>query len=445
MTLNKRLLAAPAIGVAGYFTLGVSVATFGPLNYVGYQGTAVAVYISLNILFFCACFFLGSRMRLPRKPVWRIDQNQKVLAFIFRASLVIATLLMTYELLNAVRSGGLNLNLANSALAYITVYTDYTRNSGNYSIQFLVVSIGALPLFIAQVLGLFYFKELGKTTRLAVIYLFVVTILVYTLGGGKQKQFGDIMIYVVSIVLAKQAATGKLKLKHLLIIGGVIMSGVYVLLALLAFRYQAIGIDLLQINARLHPLIEYHEGYWLEDIFGAAFAFPMVMFSGYLSQGYYGLYLSLEQPFTWTHFAGSSYSLSVIFNQFLGTDFWVTRNYPYMVGDATGWDQSKWHTVFAWLASDLTFTGVVFFMGAMGFIYGRAWREILLYQNPFALMMFALMNIGFAFAPANNQLMHSPGALSTTFGVFAMYFLFHKNFNVASTVVQRPRFRVMSR
>jgi len=442
LKLNKRLLAAPAIGVAGYFTLGVSVATFGPLEYSGYQSTTVAVYIGLNILFFGACFVLGSRARLPRKPIWRTDKNQNVLTFIFRASLVIAILLMTYELLNAIQTGGLNLNLANSALTYIGTYTDYTRNSGSYNMRFLITSMGAFPLLVAQVLGIFYFKDLDKTARRAVIYVFVVSILVYTLGGGKQKQFGDIMIYVVSIVLAKEAASGKLKFKTLLFVGGVIVGAVYVLLMLLAFRYQAIGVDLTQLNLRLHPLVEYREGYWLESAFGEALAFPMVMFSGYLGQGYYGLSLSMEQPFTWTSFAGSSYSLSVILNQFFGADFWVTRNYPYMVGYATGWDQSKWHTVFAWLASDLTFTGVVFFMGAMGFIYGRAWREILLYQNPFALMMFAMMTIGLVYAPANNQLMHSPGGLSTTFGVFLLYFMFHANFNAAPTVVRKLRFRM---
>lgn len=442
MSLNKRLLAAPAIGVVGYFVLGLSVASFGPLDYLGYQGASVAIYVAFNVLFFGTCFFLGSRMKVPRKAIWRSDKNQDVLTFIFRASLLVSVLLMTFELLYTARTGGINLNFANSAAAYFDTYTDYTRNSGSYSMRFLITSMGAFPLFVAQVLGIFYFKELDKPTRLALIYLFVVTILVYTLGDGKQKQFGDVLIYVVSVVLAKQAASGKLKIKTLLIISGVVVGGVCVLLVLLSYRYQAIGVDLVDLNRRLHPLIEYHEGYWLESIFGEAFAFPMVMFSSYLAQGYYGLSLSLEQPFTWTSFAGSSYSVSVILNQFFGTDFWVTRNYPYMVGHATGWDQAKWHTVFAWLASDLTFTGVVFFMGAIGFIYGRAWREILLYQNPFSLMMFAMMNIGFAYAPANNQLMHSPGALSTTLAVFFVYFMFHANFNAVPTVVQKLRFRM---
>ena len=442
MVLNKRFLAAPAIGVVGYFAFGVFVATFGPMHYLGYQGAVVALYVGLIVIVFGMAFMLGSRMRLPRKPIWRKDQNQSVLTFIFRASLVIAVLLMTYELLNTVRSGGLNFSLANTANAYIGTYTDYVRNSGGYGMRFLITSMGAFPLFVAQVLGLFYFKELDRPTRLAVIYLFIVTVLVYTLGGGKQKQFGDIMIYMVSVLLAKQAATGRLKFKTVAIVAGVVLGGTYVLLTLLAFRYQAIGISLADLNRNLHPLIEYREGYWLEGALGETFAFPLVMFSGYLSQGYYGLSLSLEQPFTWTSFAGSSYSVSVILNQFFGTEFWVERSYPYLVGYSTGWDQTKWHTVFAWLASDLTFTGVVLFMGLMGFIYGRAWREILVHQNPFALMMFAMMNIGLAYAPANNQLMHSPGALSTSFAVFAVYFLFHANFNAAPTVIRKLRFRV---
>lgn len=381
-------------------------------------------------------------MRSPRKAIWRRDQNQSILTFIFRSCLVIAVLLMTYELLNTVRSGGLKFSLANSATAYFEAYTDYVRNSGSYGMRFLITSMGAFPLFVAQVLGLFYFKVLDRTTRLAVIYLFVVTVLVYTIGGGKQKQFGDMIIYMLSVLLANQAAKGRLKFKDVATVAGVLLGGIYVLLVLLAFRYQAIGVSLDSLNHNLHPLIDYREGYWLESVLGEAFAFPLVMFSGYLSQGYYGLSLSLEQPFTWTSFAGSSYSVSVILNQFFGAEFWVERSYPYLVGYSTGWGQTKWHTVFAWLASDLTFTGVVPFMGLMGFIYGRAWREILAHRNPFALMMFALMNVGLAYAPANNQLMHTPGALSTSFAVFAVYFLFHANFNAAPTAIRKLSFRV---
>lgn len=368
-------------------------------------------------------------MRPPSKAIWKKGQSQLVLNFLFRGCLIIAFFLMTYELLVTALSGGLSVSLAEAANSYVGAYTDYVRNGGSYEIRFIITSIGAFPLFVAQVLGLYYFKELGGTTRLVVTYIFFVSILVYTLDGGKQKQFADMMIYVVSTLLAKQAATGRLKLKTLAIVAGVFLGGACVLLSVLSFRYQAIGISLTSLNAQLHPLIDYREGYWLEDFLGEALAFPLVMLSGYIGQGYYGLSLALEQPFTWTSFAGSSYSIAVIINQFFGADFWVEKSYPYLVGYTTGWGSTKWHTVFAWLASDLTFTGTALFFGLLGFIYGQVWREILIHSNPFSILVFTLMNIGFTYAPANNQLMHSPGALSTTLGVFFFYYLFRRNFN----------------
>ena len=440
--MSKTLLNAPIFAVVSYLLIGVSIATFGPLEYEGYRHVLVATYITFVVIFLIVGFMLGSRTKAPTRAIWRKDQNQAILSFIFWASLAVSTLFITFELLTMVISGGLNFNLANSANSYFDSYTNYTRNSGNYSMHFIVTSIGALPLFIAQVLGIFYFKNLGRASHVAVIFLFIATLLVYTLGAGKMKQLADLLIIVVSVVIAKQAMMGKLRLLVLLKVGAVLFVGVSILLAIISFRYQAIGIDLVNLNDRLNTLIHYRDGYWLEGALSEALAFPIVMFSGYLSQGYFGLSLSLEQPLTWTFFAGSSYSISVILNQFFGAEFWVTQNYPYLVGYATGWDQSKWHTVFSWLASDLTFTGVVVFMGMIGFIYGRVWREILLYKNPFSILVFTMMNIGFVYAPANNQLMHSPGLLLTTMVTLLFYFIFHANFNAAPTVLKKLSFRI---
>lgn len=440
--LNKRLLKAPGLIIIAYFFIGIMISIFGPLEYQGYRELDVALYVGAVILFFYAGYSLGIRLRTPIKAIWRKDQNKTILSYIFRISLIFALLMMTYDLLFTWFSGGLHFSLVNSAASYISTYTGYERNSGSYSLRFLITSAGALPLFVAQVLGIFYFKSLSRTSRILVIYLFAAMIIVHTLGGGKQKQFGDILIYVFSVFLATQAGSGKLKLMTLMQVGGALLGGVYVLLTLLAFRYQAIGISLSDLNSNLHPLIQYRGEGWIESALGEALAFPIVMFSGYLGQGYYGLSLALEQPFTWTAFGGSSYSISVILNQFFGAKFWVAENYPYLVGYSTGWGQAKWHTAFAWLASDLTFTGVVLFMGLVGFMYGRAWREVILYQNPFSVLLFALLNIGLIYAPANNQLMHAPGGLLTTFGVVIFYILFHKNFNATPATLAQRRFRL---
>jgi len=434
LALNKALLFGPIVAVASYLLIGVCTAAFGPLQYEGFRPALVGRYIASVVAFIIVGYLLGIKSRLPIRLGRRNGQNQAILPAVFQTSLIASLIMMTYLILSMLVSGEITLSMESSAAAYFNTYANYTRNSGNYSVHFLVSSIGALPLFIAQVLGYFYFERLGRFSRIAVIYLFLSTVLVYTLGGGKMKQFGDILVYVVSVIIAKQAAMGNLRLKVVLKIGMVLLVGAGVLLAVLSFRYQTIGVDLVGLNDKLHPLIHYRDGFWFEGALGEALAFPVVMLTGYLSQGYFGLSLSLEQPFTWTYFAGSSYSISVIMNQLFGLEFWVAQSYPYLVGDVAGWGQTKWHTVFAWLASDLTFTGVVFFMGLLGFVYGRVWRAILLYQNPFSILMFGMMNIGWIYAPANNQLMHTPGGLATTLGTIFLYLLFHPNFNTTSFV-----------
>lgn len=427
--------------MAIYLILGPSLATFGPLEYDGMRAGLVFSFVVCVIVFFSFGFHLGAHSRPPRRAVWRRSQNPAILRNTFRISVFVSTLLMSYLLLDTIATGRFTLSFARSAEAYLNSYTDYTRNSGNYSMRFLLTSLGSLTVFITQIFGIFYFTSLNRKSKITIIYIFVASILVFTLGGGTQKQFGDIIIYLVTVLIARQAWLGRLRASTLLKIGLLVLAGLYLLLVLLANRYQNIGVSLDMLNGSLHPLISYRGGSWFEETLGAQLAFPIIMFTGYMSQGYYGLSLAFEQQFTWTAFAGSSYSISVILNQVFGAPFLVEQSYPYLVGTTTGWDQTKWHTVFAWLASDLTFPGVVVFMGFVGFLYGRAWIEVLRFGNPFSLLVFAMLSIGLVFAPANNQLMHAPGGLAMTFGTLILYMLFHANFNAAPTELSPRRER----
>lgn len=421
--------------------LGVSLADFGPLEYDGMRAVLVFSFVVCVAVFFSLGFHLGAHSRPPMRAIWLRSQNPAILRNTFRISVFVSTLLMSYLLLETIATGRITLSFARAADAYLNSYTDYTRNSGSYSMRFLITSLGSLPLFIAQVYGIFYFTSLNRKTKIVIVYLFAATILVFTLGGGTQKQFGDIIIYLVAVLTARQALLGRLRASTLLKIGLLVLAGTYVLLVLLANRYQNIGVNLDTLNGGLHPLVSYRGGSWLEETLGSQLAFPIIMFTSYLSQGYYGLSLAFEQHFTWTAFAGSSYSISVILNQLFGAPFFVEQSYPYLVGATTGWGQSKWHTVFAWLASDLTFPGVVVFMGFVGFLYGRAWIEVIRFGNPFSLLVFAMLSVGLAYAPANNQLMHSPGGLAMTFGTLILYLLFHANFNAAPTELSPRRER----
>ncbi|WP_224815436.1 hypothetical protein [Hasllibacter sp. MH4015] len=440
--MTKAIANGPMYAAVGYLILGVTIATVGPLEYSGFLPTRVFGFILCVAVFFAVGYYLGVRAPVQRRQGATAAGNARLLRRIFNICIVLTSVVMTFELLRTIATGGLTLSFADAALSYFSAYDGYTRNTGRYSLNFIITSLVAPALFVSQILGIFYFRKIGLPAKIAVIYLLIVQILVFTLGAGKQKQFADIIIYIVTIIVANQASTGRLRMSVLLKAAALIFAGIYVLLVLLANRYGAIGVDLATLNVNLHPLITYRYDSALEQYLGPELSFPLVMFSSYLAQGYYGLSLAFEQDFTWTAFAGSSYSVSVILNQFFGAPFMVEESYPYIVGASTGWAETKWHTVFAWLASDLTFPGVLVFMGFVGFLYGKTWREILLYRNPLSLAVFAMLNIGLAYAPANNQLMHSPGPLFTLFVVLFLYFRFRARFNAAPAELRTRGVRI---
>lgn len=85
--------------------------------------------------------------------------------------------------------------------------------------------------------------------------------------------------------------------------------------------------------------------------------------------------MSLTLPFEWSYFVGNSYSLGRIVEiLFSANGAVLDHTYPYRVGQTYGWEFDKWHSMFAWLASDISFPGVVllapifaFFMQEFGF------------------------------------------------------------------------------
>ena len=419
----------PVVGVNSFVVLGMFTSFFGPLQYVQYNKMPVFIFVVFFMLFFTVGYIVGVKSKLNRNRSCSIRFRKRTVSKIFSVSLAFSILFMTYEFLNGILVNGMSFNIAQSGAAYVNAYAGHERNSGSYSLSFLVLSVGSLPVFITQVWGILFFKDLSKRSRFAVIYVFTLIVLVYTVGGGKQKQFGDLIVYLLVIFTILRASSGKLNWGAFIKVGFLVMAGVYMLLVILAYRYQNIGINLDVLNGSLHPLIFYKDYNLLENLFGEMAALPMVMLSGYLGQGYYGLSLAFDQPFTWSQFGGASYSWSVILNRVFGTEFLVEQSYPYIVGASTGWAESKWHTLFSWLASDLTFPGTIVFLGVVGFYFGRTWKEALLYLNPFSILLVVLLCIGVFYIPANNQLMHSPGGLWTLGWVIFLYNRFSAAFN----------------
>lgn len=141
----------------------------------------------------------------------------------------------------------------------------------------------------------------------------------------------------------------------------------------------------------------------------------------YSAQGYDGLAGCLELPFVWCYGYGNSYFLTRQAQRLVPDASIATRDkngfavdsYPVRLENVSDYPTSMlWHTIYPWIASDLTFPGALVFIGLMGFYFAQAWTDALRGENPFAFSMVALFCIMFVYIPANNVLLGGADSLS---------------------------------
>lgn len=404
-----------------YILVTFTIAVLGPVQYVDFNKGRTVLFIGAVSVSIIIGYAIGTQSMASFRPPSAPRKPSRTLA-LFDVSLGFALLALAWAMLSTVMSGSLNTSLLLLGETYINSYEGYNRNTGVYSLTFLLYSLSLPFSLIASVWGIFYFFKLDKRRRLLTLLLVVGGLLFYVVGTGKQKQVGDVLIYLIAIGAVKYGIQRRPlgpKLVFQAVLGVIVATAAFV--AILSQRYAAINVGAFNINRSAHPRMTYDIDHPIFNLFGAEYGFALSVFSSYLSQGYYGLSLALGIDGDWTRMVGFSYSLSVIFNRFLGFEWQWPKTIVYQVGATTGWGESKWHTAFSHFASDFTWPGTALLFGFFAFIYARCWLFSIRYGNPYAILMFTVMTLGMFFLPANNQLFHSPGATFSLFLVAVLY------------------------
>jgi hypothetical protein len=430
---------APLKVFLGYLVFTLALAIWGPTQYYMFPVGKTVLFMTAVVAMVVFGYTFGAEAALPptQKPRWGHNEFVRRL---FDISLAISFFALAISLATAINSGQLNTDFSSIGDAYLSGYEGYERNTGNYSLEFIMYSVSLPFNFIALVLGFYYLFSFDALRRNLVVIFAIASLIFYVLGSGKQKQLGDILIYLLTIAALKYGVKRKpIQMKWIAAIGAVGIIGVLAFVAILSQRYGALGVDVGNVNQRVLYRIYIDTNHPVFSIFGENYGLNLSMFLSYLSQGYYGLGLALETPWHWTHFQGFSYSVSVLSNRVLGLDWEWPNTLVYQVGLTTGWGESKWHTVFTHLATDVTFPGTALLFGFFAYVFARSWRASIRYENPFAILMFALLSLGAFFVPANNQLLHTPGALFTTIVISILYMTMGRRFNLPEEVRQyRP-------
>ena len=153
-----------------------------------------------------------------------------------------------------------------------------------------------------------------------------------------------------------------------------------------------------------------------------------VSLSGYLSQGYYGMSLSMQVP--WKPMCGIGYSMAL--QNLLGNFVPAIADASYQARiEQYGWDSyTQWHSMYTWFANDFSYAGVIVVMLLFGFVFHRAFHDSLELNNPYAKLMLYFMFLMAVFLPCNNQIGQSTYLLFSFFYVFIKWQLSKRNIKI---------------
>ncbi len=128
------------------------------------------------------------------------------------------------------------------------------------------------------------------------------------------------------------------------------------------------------------------------------------MLSTYLGQGYFGMSLAMNEPFTSTYGVGHSPLLLQHIGEQISPEF-KNRTYTEKIS-AKGWSSTyRWSTLFTWLANDVSFWGVPFLLAIFAWVLAKAWRQATEQADDIASIIYMMMVVGIFYIPANNQIM----------------------------------------
>lgn len=123
--------------------------------------------------------------------------------------------------------------------------------------------------------------------------------------------------------------------------------------------------------------------------------------TGYVAQGYEALSYCIDLPFTPTFGVGGSWFLISNFSSLFRTNI---LEYTFL-GKAEQFGigaYRNWHTVYVWLANDVSFIGVPFVLFALFYLMAQSWRDYLKNNDPFAFIFVTIMGFFCLYISANN-------------------------------------------
>jgi len=410
----------PIIFFITYLSFTVFLFAKGPWLWPIRDGTKLYSFLAFAHL----ALFLGYLSASFQNPKgyfgkWNIKRIMKV-TLIFNLLLIIPTTIS--------RTGSMFPDVAygftNPGNAYML--HGFHHQEGSRIIEYIRILFGPL-LFIILPLTVFYWKQLKPIIRLLSSLCIIASVSIF-ISMGTNKGFADAVLLIPWIVLARHLSGYlRLKLRHLTIT---------IMALAIAFSIFLLFFTRTQLS---RPGSATKTAYFAQIDMHADLNNPIVRYlpqelevlilslSCYITQGYYGLYSSLEVPYLPMFGVGNSMFSYRQAARITGNEEIMYLPYPTRISEF-GWDAyGNWSTIYPWIASDVSFPGTILVVFLIGRLFALSWLDTLKGSNPFAVAMFAQFLIMLFYFPANNQCMQSGEGFTAFWGILILWlFTRHK-------------------
>lgn len=291
--------------------------------------------------------------------------------------------------------------ILNKVIEGITASSDMYYAKADRSVGMLeyALMIADAITFMAIPLGVYNWKKISAFFR-SVLFLIIISEVVIWIGIGTKKGILDALIIIMMIVLALNPNFILNPWKHkkaaIAFCSCIFLFLIYFVVSYLS-RYNVESIAALVDKS--HNVIK---PYYSEN-FPIEISMFLSSIEDYLCFGYYSLGEALSTSETMFSYGLGNSWFTINIGEKLGVDV-LPMTYQYLLQNTIGISATQqWHTIYVWLANDLTFWGVPVVMFFIGKYYAYSWIETVTGRDFFAPGVFALFSIMIFYFFANNQ------------------------------------------
>lgn len=388
-----KSLLLPIIIFELYLNFGLLLFFFGPLDYQVRNPFLLPLYLIAAHL----CLYFGYRKAIRKQP--KAYSGLMPVSFLIRLAIVSVFVVALFNYINivgsisgipnAVLSGMKDLNRAYHDKFVINKLTGVLR----YTFLCIMVSPLMMPLVVA------YWTRLPTITR-----IIAVLVIIWDLGTwvaiGTTKGIADTFVLLPILVLFgyPHLIVKKISIKTKTLITAVAIAGIIIVIM---FFSAAKGTSRFEASQVAYDCILRYD---LFDNLPSGIGAGSAMITSYMVQGYHGLDLCLTKPFVWALGGGHSpFFLGELLRDDQGNTA-ASLSYPARVEFTEQWGMMvNWHSVYPWIASDITFPGTLLFVYFVGYLYGLSWIDWLVKGNPLAFAVFYQLTVTLLYFPCNNS------------------------------------------